>query len=269
MNKQQELENISNVFRMEEYLKEQQGSDIEWLHRFVPGMYSREMFVPAGNLLTGAVHKQEHISIFLEGVLLVPDEDGNSKVIQAPMVEVGHPGMKRIGVALTDVRWITVHRTDAQTVQEVEDEIITNDPNEVYDLLMQDPTARIEYEKDKALGQRDQVALDQADFKLIEDKEPREELLKLPVKEMEHEGVEIKQSERHGLGLFTTKDFRQGEVIAPGVVDGELISFSRYCNHSRNPNAEPLYDGSDAYIRASRDIETGEEVTMDYRDTIK
>lgn len=269
MNKQQELEQINNVFRMEDYIKEMQGSDIEWIHRFVPGMYSREMFVPAGNLLTGAVHKEEHISIFLEGVLLVPDEDGNSKVIQAPYVDIGHPGMKRIGVALTDVRWITIHRSEAETVEQAEEELITNDPNEVYDLLMQDPKARVEYQKDKALGQRDQVQLDKADFKLLEDREPKEDLLKIPVKEIEHEGVEIRRSDRHGLGLFATKAFEEGEVIAPGVVEGELISFSRYCNHSMSPNAEPLYDGNSVYIKAQRAVAPGEEVTMDYRDTIK
>ena len=269
MNKEQELEHINNVFKMEDYIKGMQGSDIEWVHRFVDGMYGREMFVPAGNLLTGAVHKQEHISIFLEGVLLVPDEDGNSKIIQAPAVEIGHPGMKRVGVALTDVRWITSHRTDARDVISAEEETITNNAHEVYDLLMQEPTALVQYEKNKALGQRDQISVDKADYLLIKDREPREELEKIPVKEMEQEGVEIRRSERHGLGLFATKRFEKGDIIAPGVVDGELISFSRYCNHSQLPNAEPHYDGADVYIRAKHDIVPNEEVTMDYRETLK
>lgn len=157
--KAQELAEIQKVFELEEYIKQNtEGSDIEWIHRFLPGLYTREMYVPAGNLMTGMVHKKEHISIFLEGILLVPDDDpeaiNGSRIIEAPMVEITPPGVKRVGVALTDVRWITVHASNAETKEEAEEEIFTNDPEEVLDLLMIDSQARVEYQLEKGFGQR-------------------------------------------------------------------------------------------------------------------
>lgn len=159
IDKENQLKDIQKVFELEEYIKQNtEGSDIEWIHRFLPGLYCREMYVPQGNLMTGMVHKEEHISIFLEGILLVPDADeeaiNGSKIIEAPMIEITPPGMKRVGVALTDVRWITVHASEAKTKEEAEEQIFTNDPQEVYDLLMVDSLARVEYQKDKGFGQR-------------------------------------------------------------------------------------------------------------------
>lgn len=129
---------------------------IEWIHRFAPGMYSREMYVPAGTLITGAIHRQEHFSLFLEGVLLVPDDEGGSKIIEAPYVDIAQPGTKRVGVALTDVRWITFHPTEADTVPDAEEELFTNDPNELKELLSYVPQGEVLYEENVGMGQRDE-----------------------------------------------------------------------------------------------------------------
>ena len=111
-------------------MAEQEQAELEYVHRFAPGVYSREMIVPAGVLLTGAVHKTEHISIFLEGRMLIPDENGEGIEIEAPIVEIAKPGVKRIGLALERVRWITVHPTDETDIATLERELVTNDPVE-------------------------------------------------------------------------------------------------------------------------------------------
>lgn len=144
-----------DIFRLEDYIKkEMDPGEGEWIHRFAPGMYSREMFIPAGCVITGAIHRQEHFSLFLEGVLLVPDDEGGSKIVQAPHIEIAQPGTKRVGVALTDVRWITFHPTEATTVKEAEDELFTNDPKELPELLDYIPKGYITYEQDTGLEQR-------------------------------------------------------------------------------------------------------------------
>ena len=124
------------VFRLEEYLLSlPQCEEHKVTHRFAPGVYTREMFVPAGATLTGAIHKTEHISIFLEGKMIVTDGNGQGIEIEAPMVEIAQPGTKRAGHALTDVRWITVHPTELTDIDEIEDMIVTNDFSEVEHLV--------------------------------------------------------------------------------------------------------------------------------------
>ena len=123
------------IFRLEDHLKTLPQVEIEYVHKFTPGLYTREMRVPAGVMCTGAIHKTEHISIFLEGRMLVPDENGNSVEIVAPIVETAQPGIKRVGLALEDVRWITVHPTELTDVDAIMDEITTNDPEEAQRII--------------------------------------------------------------------------------------------------------------------------------------
>jgi len=123
------------IFRAETKLAAFPQADIEYTHRFTPGLYTREMFAPKGVMMTGAIHKTKHISIFLEGVLLVPDESGKSVILSAPIVETAMPGIKRIGLVLEDLRWITVHPTELTDVDDILDEIVTNDFTEVEHLI--------------------------------------------------------------------------------------------------------------------------------------
>lgn len=82
--------------------------DIPVEHRFATGLYAREITIPAGTLMTGKVHKADHVSIILSGEMNVLTETGMRHVV-GPEVYISPAGTKRIGIALTDVRWITVH----------------------------------------------------------------------------------------------------------------------------------------------------------------
>ena len=110
------------IFRLEDWLLEQPQADIEYVHRFAPGVYTREMIVPASVMMTGAIHKTEHVSIFLSGRMLVPDETGKTREIKAPIVELAQPGIKRVGFTLEEVRWITVHPTELTDVEAILEE---------------------------------------------------------------------------------------------------------------------------------------------------
>jgi uncharacterized protein len=109
----------------------------------------------------------------------------------------------------------------------------------------------------------------------------------------------VRQSPIHGLGLFAEENISAGTTLwqfeplldrlipesdltgLPGpVVDfidiyseyfpelGVLVlsgDNDRYTNHSDNPNTEVvLPNGPQAHVRATRDIEAGEEITCDY-----
>lgn len=229
------------IFNLEHFMEGQPQVEIETIHRFAPGVYTREMVVPAGVMLTGYIHKTEHISIFLQGKMLIPDENGGSKEITAPIVETAQPGVKRVGVALEDVRWITVHPTEETDIEVLEGLLVTNDFSEV------------------------EYLVDQQDYALIGIPEDVIEFMEaVEWHKGDVEGVEVRVSKRHGLGVFVTDKVVSGAIIAPAIENGRLMEYSRYANHSMNPNARCVYDGVSADLVALRDIEN-EEVTVDYR----
>lgn len=95
-------------------------------HHFAPGMYLREISLPAGYLVVGKIHKQAHLVVLLHGALRLYTEAGGLQDVQAPLVFVSPPGAKRAALTLADTRWITVHPnpTDTQDLQALEAEII-------------------------------------------------------------------------------------------------------------------------------------------------
>ncbi len=68
----------------------------------------REIFIPKGATVTGKIHKTEHLNILSQGVLDVLTEDG-VKRLTASTVILSKPGIKRVGHAIEDSVWITVH----------------------------------------------------------------------------------------------------------------------------------------------------------------
>jgi hypothetical protein len=237
------------IFRLEDYITSIPGNGIEesgiqYVHHFAPGAYAKEMIVPPDVFITGMVHKTEHISIFLEGRMTVADGNGGSVEIQAPIVEIGRPGIKRAGYTLEQVRWITVHPTDETDIDLLEDMFLTNDPQEA------------------------QAIVDREDYLLTPiEGELKEQLEKIPVHNEDIDGLEIRDSLRHGLGVFAIKKFESGSIVASAIVDEKLMCWSRYMNHSAAPNVEHQWRNGNAYIVAIRDI-CDEEVVIDYRTTL-
>jgi quercetin dioxygenase-like cupin family protein len=84
-------------------------------HHFAPGMYLREIEIPAGSLVVGKIHKEEHLVVLLQGALRLYTEAGGMQEVRAPMVLVSPPGAKRAALALEDVRWVTCHANPADT----------------------------------------------------------------------------------------------------------------------------------------------------------
>ena len=48
-------------------------------HHFAPGLYARKMLIPKGTVLTGAVHKTEHLCI-VSGDIEVTTEEGVKRI---------------------------------------------------------------------------------------------------------------------------------------------------------------------------------------------
>jgi hypothetical protein len=90
---------------------------------FAPGVYCREVFMPAGAFVVGHVHKTAHLNILLSGKLRVY-MSGAIHELSAPFVFRSGVGVQKIGFILEDCTWLTVHPTDKTDVEEIYREII-------------------------------------------------------------------------------------------------------------------------------------------------
>lgn len=69
----------------------------------------------------------------------------------------------------------------------------------------------------------------------------------------------------HGVGVFAERFLPSGYVVGP-VYDPfpYLTPLGRKVNHSFVPNTILVYSGTRQFLVVSRDIEEGEELTVDY-----
>lgn len=101
-------------------------------HFFANGMYARKLSRPAGTLIAGKVHKHEHFFMLMTGDLEVWTEDGMKRIGPGTVI-VSKPGTKRITLAHADSIAITVHRTDATDLDDIEAEIIEPEEGVLFD----------------------------------------------------------------------------------------------------------------------------------------
>jgi len=228
-------------------------------HLFMPGIYMREVTLPAGATCVGHHQKYNHINILVKGRVTVLSADGSLTELKAPLTFIGHPG-KKCGYVHEEVIWINVHNIDCTDVETIED---------------------ILYDKSEAPQYAKQIAGDGTDYNqlLIElnttDDQITQEMvvaepgmLPMPYGIFK---VKVSDSPIHGKGVFATSDIVAGEIIAPATQGGKRTPIARYTNHSDKPNAEMQSANGDYFLVALRDIKgcrggmDGEELTTDYR----
>lgn len=105
-------------------------------HTFTDGIYTREIFIPAGTFISGKIHKHEHPNFLMKGIVEVVTETGGQERIEAPCSMVSPAGTKRALFAVTDLVWITVHHnpTNTQDMEKLEEIVIAKD-YEAYELF--------------------------------------------------------------------------------------------------------------------------------------
>jgi hypothetical protein len=95
----------------------------EPVHHFAPGIYARELFMPAGSLITSKIHKTEHPYIISKGRALVWTEQDGVVEICAPHFGITLPGTRRVLFIYEDCIWTTFHSTNMTDPDEIENEI--------------------------------------------------------------------------------------------------------------------------------------------------
>lgn len=95
-------------------------------HYFTHGLYGRQIFMPAGSVVVSKIHLQDHITVILQGKAKVVGNDASSQIIQAPDVFITKANTQRALYIIEDCIWLTVHATNAQTVEEFENTLVEN-----------------------------------------------------------------------------------------------------------------------------------------------
>lgn len=98
------------VQRLEDIIAQAPQAECPLRHQFAPGLYAREMLVPAGVVATGAVHKTEHMTIVVGHCVLTTDE--GAQEFMGYHSFVSKPGAKRAIYAIQPTMVTTLHVTE-------------------------------------------------------------------------------------------------------------------------------------------------------------
>jgi quercetin dioxygenase-like cupin family protein len=100
---------------------------IQTEHHLHGGVYSRKVFIPKGTVVVGRVHKTAHVFICISGEIKVWSTEAPVCVMTSGDITESLPGVKRVVFTLEDTVIMTVHRVEALTMDELEDEIVEPD----------------------------------------------------------------------------------------------------------------------------------------------
>ena len=96
-------------------------------HYFAPGIYVREIFMPAGSVVIGKIHKTEHFNIIQKGCVTLHNADGSKEILTGPLTFVSKPGVQKVLYIHEDTIWSTVHKTENKDIESLEAELIEPD----------------------------------------------------------------------------------------------------------------------------------------------
>lgn len=95
-------------------------------HHHATGVYGRELFIPANQVIVSKIHRGKTLNIIAKGVISVISEMGYH-TYTAPYTFVSDPYTKRVVISHEDTLWITAHGTDKENLEDIEEEIIAKD----------------------------------------------------------------------------------------------------------------------------------------------
>lgn len=96
-------------------------------HLFAPGVYIREIWMPAGSIVIGKIHKTEHFNIVQKGRVSVFSPDRQREIIEGPITFLSAPGIQKVLYIHEDTVWSTVHVTDDRDLERLEKALIEAD----------------------------------------------------------------------------------------------------------------------------------------------
>jgi hypothetical protein len=124
-----------SVMSLQGAMSEMEQVDCPVTHYFAPGVYCREIFMPAGAVVVGKIHKHAHMNIISKGHVIVSTEFGKAEFV-APYSFVSEPGTKRAVCVIEDCIWTTIHPTDETDLEKIEEHVIAKTFKEYDEFLI-------------------------------------------------------------------------------------------------------------------------------------
>lgn len=240
------------------------------IHRFGPGLYIREINVPAGTMGVGHYQRYEHLNILLKGKVTMLKDDGSTSTLEAPMMFVGKPGRK-VGIIEEDMIWQNIYATTETDIEKLEEMFF--DKSEIWDEHIAGPGQKLlqsDFDQNEYLEMLAEIGVTE-DF-VRSESERTDNMIDLPYGAYK---IKVGDSPINGKGLFATANITTGEVIAPGRIGDRRTIAGRYTNHSNKPNATVERVGAKGInLVALSDIagcaggHDGDEITIDYRESV-
>lgn len=84
--------------------------DLPVFHEFTNGVYTRQVLIKAGQIITSEIHLTEHPYFILSGQIAVWSPETRAWTLhEAPDRGITKPGTRRVLCALQDTVWVTIH----------------------------------------------------------------------------------------------------------------------------------------------------------------
>lgn len=103
------------------------------VHRFTPHLYTREIHMPAGCIVSSLLHLTTHPFFIMKGDVSVWYHDMPVQRYKAPYTGITQAGTRRLLFTHEDTIWSTCHVTDKTDPDEIMEEITSNDFNPLVD----------------------------------------------------------------------------------------------------------------------------------------
>ena len=250
------------IDRLDGVLLSMPQANIETIHTFLPGIYERKIIVPPWTVLTGAEHRTPY-RIRVEAGRIAVNTDLGIVILEAPAELNAPAGVRRVGRVFEEwVHWVDIYDNpdDCRDIQALED--------------------RLYVVPDIGLGSTRRQALidrDRDDYQKFLEENSLNEQMMTAVESITHDivlmpdgyAVEFRESPINGIGMFAAREFCSFERICPGRINGHRTPAGRFINHSKEPNAKPEKSGDDIWAVALRPIHLNEEITIDYRESMR
>lgn len=253
------------ALQLERVLMQKEQVSCPVIHRFGPGIYIREVTIPAGTIAIGHHQNFEHVNVMLAGKVKMLHADGSTEMIQAPHFSIGEPGRK-VGLILKEVVWQNIYATEETDVEKLEAHFLTKSPVHREEI---EGIEKLDRDVDRVDFEAALVELGVPEWLVRKQSEAKHDLIDLPPGGY---SVQVGSSDIEGKGLFATAPFNLGDMIVPARIAGKRTIAGRFANHAKEPNAVAvLYASGDVAFQAIKDIngnkagQLGDEITVDYR----
>jgi hypothetical protein len=274
VNKQQNLPSLlteEKIQIVEEGFLQQEQVECPVVHRFGPGIYIREVTLPAGSFSIGHKQKTVHLNVMLTGKVTMVLENGSHKEVVAPQTFVAQPGRK-IGYIHETVVWQNIYATDETDIEKLEEMF-----------LEKSMTFKEHQESQKLLLTFDSSQDIEDYFKTIKEFGFDEETVRQQTENLEDQiplpfgnyKFTIGDSKIEGKGILACGNIEANEVIGPARINNMRTALGRYTNHAKTPNAKMvLKENGDIDLVAIKLIkgykggQLGEEITVNYRQVL-